>query len=66
MMTLWPSLLAAAVLQDDPSDSRPQSEFSPLLKVEGKIEWFGGTVEEALEQARKSDRLVLVHLWAHW
>jgi hypothetical protein len=60
-------LLAAWVaLQADPQDKRPPSEFSPLLRVEGKIDWFGGSTQDALEMARKTERLVLVHLWAHW
>ncbi len=57
---LW-TLLA---IQDEPR--RPEPEFAPLLKIEGTVEWFGGSYEEALEEARKTERLVLVHLWAHW
>jgi hypothetical protein len=62
MIILWAALVS---LQDD-APARPDSEFAPLLKVESKIDWMGLGFEEALEQGRKTGKLVLVHLWAHW
>lgn len=60
MTVLFAMLLG---LQDE---ERPKAEFAPLIKIEGSIEFFGGTVEQALEHARKHGKLVMVHTWAHW
>ena len=55
-----------AILFAAQDEERPKAEFAPLIKVEGKVEFFGGTPEQAMEHARKHGKLVLVHTWAHW
>jgi hypothetical protein len=63
-LPLW-SLLPLALFPQDTPD-RPDPEFAPTVKIESKIEWYDGGLDEAFELARKTQRLVLLHFWAHW
>lgn len=45
-----------------PSAVRPQA----AAEEHGKLDWFKGSFEEALAQAKASQKLVFIDFWTSW
>ena len=38
----------------------------PTTADHGKIDWFEGTFEQALQEAAEADRLLFIDFWTEW
>lgn len=56
------SLALAALILVAPAPPIP--ELPPVCVSQGKVDWFEGSLEEALARAVIEERAIFLHVWA--
>lgn len=49
-----------------PAPTPAPSVAAPAARDHGKIEWFHGTWDELLAEAKRSNKIVFLDFWASW
>jgi thioredoxin-like negative regulator of GroEL len=65
-LAIAPLLAIASLLSANPVAPSPAVRPGITTEEHGKLDWFQGSFEEALAQAKTSNKLVFVDFWTTW